>query len=193
MPEPKKIEINSEFITRILHPRHTVLVTCTDKTGKANIITLAWSMPTSRDPPMVVISVAPTRLSHRMIEETHEFAVNVPTIEIVRETLFCGRISGTECDKFKEAALTPLPAKKIHSPIIKECAAHLECKMVQQVATGDHTLFIGEVLAAYVNEQIFSKTFDIRKVKLIYHIGDDNFSTLSSRVFSPPSPKTEEK
>jgi flavin reductase (DIM6/NTAB) family NADH-FMN oxidoreductase RutF len=65
--------------------------------------------------------------------------------------------------------------------------------MVQQVTTGDHTLFIGEVLAAYVNEGIFTKTFDIRKVKPVYHIGDDNFSTLSSRVFSPPSPKREEK
>jgi flavin reductase (DIM6/NTAB) family NADH-FMN oxidoreductase RutF len=193
MAEPKKIEVDSEFITRILHPRHTVLVTCTDKTGKVNIITLAWSMPTSREPPMVVISVAPTRFSHHMIEKTGEFVVNVPTAEIVKETLFCGRVSGSECDKFKEAPLTPLPAKRVHSPIIKECVAHLECKMVQQVTTGDHTLFIGEVLAAYVNEGIFNKTFNVKKVKPIYHIGDDNFSTLSSRVFSPPSPKREEK
>jgi len=183
------VEVDSELVYRLLHPRHTVLVTCVDKSGRANIITLAWSMPTSIDPPMVVISVAPKRLSHGMIEETGEFVVNVPTMGIVRETLFCGRISGTECDKFKEAPLTPLPAKKVHSPIIKECVAHLECKLVQQIPTGDHTLFVGEVLTAYVNKGVFTKTFNIKKVKPVYHMGGDKFATISSRVVSPPRPK----
>lgn len=186
MSEPAKVEVDSELAYRLLHPRHTVLVTCTDKTGRANIITLAWSMPTSIDPPMVVISVAPRRLSHRMIAETGEFVVNVPTMDIVRETLFCGRISGTECDKFKEAPLTPLPAKKVRSPIIKECVAHLECKLVQTIPAGDHTLFIGEVLAAYVNEGVFTKTFNIKRVKPVYHMGGDAFATISPKIVSPP-------
>jgi flavin reductase (DIM6/NTAB) family NADH-FMN oxidoreductase RutF len=189
MPEPRKVEVNSEMVYRLLHPRHTVLVTCTDKTGRANIITLAWSMPTSADPPMVAISITPKRLSHRMIQETEEFIVNVPTMQIVRETLFCGRISGTECDKFKEAPLTPLPAKKVRSPIIKECVAHLECKLANTIPTGDHTLFIGEVLTAYANEGIFSKTFNISKIKPIYHMGGDDFTTITSKVVSPPRPK----
>jgi flavin reductase (DIM6/NTAB) family NADH-FMN oxidoreductase RutF len=189
MPEPRKVEVNSEMVYRLLHPRHTVLVTCTDKTGRANIITLAWSMPTSADPPMVAISVAPKRLSHQMIEETEEFVVNVPTMKIVRETLFCGRISGIECDKFKKAPLTPLPAKKVRSPIIKECVAHLECKLVKTMPTGDHTLFIGEVLTAYANEGTFSKTFNIRKIKPIYHMGGDDFATITAKVVSPPRPK----
>jgi flavin reductase (DIM6/NTAB) family NADH-FMN oxidoreductase RutF len=189
MPEPRKVEVNSEMVYRLLHPRHTVLVTCTDKTGRTNIITLAWSMPTSADPPMVAISVAPKRLSHHMIEETEEFVVNVPTMKIVRETLFCGRISGTECDKFKEAPLTPLPAKKVCSPIIKECVAHLECKLVKTIPTGDHTLFIGEVLSAYANEGTFSKTFNISKIKPVYHMGGDDFATITSKVVSPPGPK----
>jgi len=189
MLEPRKAKVDSELAYRLLHPRHTVLVTCTDKSGRENIITLAWSMPTSIDPPMVVISIAPKRLSYRMIEETGEFVVNVPTMDIVRETLFCGRISGTKCNKFKEAPLTPLPAKKVHPPIIKECVAHVECKLVQQMPTGDHTLFIGEVLAAYVNRGAFTRTFNIKKVKPVYHMGGDDFATLSSRVFSPPRPK----
>ena len=189
MPEPVKVEVDSEFVYRLLHPRHTVLVTCTDKTGRANIITLAWSMPASSDPPMVAMSIAPKRLSYRMIEEAGEFVVNVPTMDIVRETLFCGRISGTECDKFKEAHLTPLPAKKVRAPIIKECVAHLECKLVQQIPTGDHTLFVGEVLAAYVNKGVFTKTFNIKKVKPIYHMGGDDFATTSPKVVSPPRPK----
>jgi len=113
----------------------------------------------------------------------------VPTMEIVKETLFCGRISGTERDKFKGTHLTPLRAKKVRAPIIKECVAHLECKLVRKIKTGDHTLFVGQVLAAYANEGVFGKTFDIEKIKPVYHMGGDDFATISSEVVSPPRPK----
>jgi len=138
---------------------------------------------------MVVISIAPKRFSHNIIEETGEFVVNVPTMDIVKETLFCGRISGRECDKFREAPLTALPAKKVRPPIIKECVAHLECKLLQQIPTGDHTLFVGEVLAAYANQGIFDQTFNINKIKPVYHMGGDDFATISPEVVSPQRPK----
>jgi len=190
---PRKVNVDTDLAYRLLHPRHTVLVTCTDKNGRANIITLAWSMPTSHDPLMVVISIAPKRLSHRMIKETGEFVVNVPTMDIVRETLFCGRISGRKCDKFKEAPLTPLRAKKVRPPIIKECVAHLECKLTHMIPTGDHTLFIGEVLTAYVNKGAFTKRFNVRRVKPVYHMGGDSFVTISPKVVTPPRPKRKKK
>jgi len=186
--KPKKVEVDLELAHQFLHPRHTVLVTCVNKAGKANIITLAWTMPTSINPPMVAISIAPKRLSHRMIKKTGEFVINVPTMKIVRQTLFCGRISGVKCDKFKEAHLTAAPAKKIRAPIIKECVAHLECKVVQTIPTGDHTLFVGEIVAAYVNRGIFNKTFNVKKVKPIFHMGGDSFVTISPEVVTPPRP-----
>lgn len=189
MSVSRKVEVYSELAYRLLHPRHTVLVTCTDKTGKANIITLAWSMPTSINPPMVVLSIAPKRRSHRMIERTGEFVVNIPTMKIVRQTLFCGRISGVECDKFKEAPLTAAPAKKVRPPIIKECVAHLECKLVQTIPTGDHTLFVGEIVAAYVKKGVFKKTFNVKKVKPVFHMGGDSFVTISPKVVTPPRPR----
>jgi len=191
--QTRKVRVARKLAYRLLHPRHTVLVTCVDKTGKANIITLAWSMPTSIDPPMVVISIAPKRLSHQMIEETGEFVINVPTMRIVRKTLFCGRISGAKCDKFKEAPLTAAPAKKVRPPIIKECVAHLECKLVQTIPTGDHTLFIGEVVAAYVNRWVFTKTFNVKKVKPIFHMGGDSFVTVFPKVVTPRRPRPKEK
>ena len=189
MPVSTKVRVDFDFAYRLLHPRHTVLVTCSDKTGRANIITLAWSMPTSFDPPMVAISIAPKRLSHKMIEATGEFVVNVPTMKIVKETLFCGRVSGRRRDKFKETHLTPLPAEKVCSPIIKECVAHLECKLVQKTVTGDHTLFIGKVLSAYVNKGVFTKSFNIKRAKPIFHMGGDDFATISPEIVTPPSPK----
>ncbi|MDI6654922.1 MAG: flavin reductase, partial [Candidatus Hydrothermarchaeota archaeon] len=83
-----KVDVAFDLAYRLMHPRLTVLVTCIDSRGMSNIITLAWSMPTSIKPPMAAISVAPQRYSHKLISETKEFVVNMPTMQIAKETLF---------------------------------------------------------------------------------------------------------
>ena len=183
--EMEKVEVPLSSSYRLLHPRLVVLVSCIDKAGKANVITLAWSMPVSIDPPIVVMSIAPKRYSHELIEETKEFVINIPTMDIVQETLFCGRRSGRRYDKFKETLLTTLPAKMVKPPIIKECVAHLECRVEEQITVGDHTLFIGRVLTAYTDKGVFDEKFDVKKVKLIYHMGRDDFVTLAPEIISP--------
>ena len=180
-----KVDVSLGSAYRLLHPKHTILVSCMESSGRANIITLAWSMPVSLRPPLVAVSIAPRRYSHGLIEETGEFVINVPTIDIVKETLYCGRISGRSVDKFKAARLTPVPAKRVKAPIIEECVAHLECKLYNKVRAGDHTIFIGEVVAAYVKEEIFKETFNIKKAKLIYHLGGDKFTTTSEEIVIP--------
>ncbi len=177
-----KLDVSLDLAYRLLHPRNTVLVTCAGSNGKPNIITLAWSMPVSRDPPIVAISIAPKRYSHKLIEETKEFVINIPTISILRQTFYCGKTSGRDVDKFKESGLTPAPAKKVKVPIIRECVAHLECKLLNQFEIGDHTLFVGEVIAAYANNGIFDKVFDVAKAKLVYHMGGNKFVTLQDEI-----------
>ncbi|MFP3985807.1 MAG: flavin reductase family protein [Candidatus Bathyarchaeia archaeon] len=183
--EPKKSRISLSGAYKLLHPMHTILVTSVDKAEKANIITLAWAMPTSINPPLVAISVRPTRHSHKLIEETREFVVNIPIMEIAKEILFCGRRSGKNYDKFIETKLTPLAAKSVKTPIIKECIAHLECTLTQTFTTGDHTIFVGEVVEAYADEESFQEEFDSRKAKLVYHLGGNKFATLSNEVIEP--------
>jgi len=185
--ETEKVEVSLSSFYRLLHPKLVVLVTCLNTmTGKPNIITLAWAMPISRHPPLLLISIAPKRYSHELIAGPKEFVVNIPTMDIIKETLFCGRRTGRKHDKFAETGLTPLPAKMIRPPIIKECIAHLECKLYQQMAMGDHTLFVGEVLTAYVNEGVFlNRKFDLEKVKLIYHMGGNDFATLNPETVTP--------
>ncbi len=150
-------------------------------------------MPVSINPPMVAMSIAPRRYSHQLIEETKEFVINIPTMSIVQETLFCGRRSGRIYDKFKETRLTTLPAKIVKPPIIKECVAHLECRLEEQITVGDHTLFTGRVLNAYADEGVFDEKFDVKKVKPIYHMGGDDFVTLSPEIVSPPLEKSKTK
>ncbi len=185
--ENAKVEVDLSFFHRLLHPKLVVLVTCIDPLkGTTNIITLAWTTPISHQPPLLLLGIGPKRYSHELISETKEFVVNIPTMDIVKETLFCGRRTGRIHDKFKETGLTPLPAKMVRPPIIKECVAHVECKLHQQISIGDRTLFVGEVLTAYVNEGVFpNNQFDIKKVKLIYHAGEDDFATLAPRIVTP--------
>jgi len=186
MKEEKVVTaVSTSSAYRLLHPKLAVLLTCIDREGKANIITLAWTMPVSMEPPLIAVSIAPRRYSHEMIEETKEFVINVPTMEIVKETFFCGRKSGRDMDKFKEIKLTSLPAKTVKAPIIKECIAHLECKLYKQVSAGDHTLFIGEVQAAYADENLFDDEYDLKKAKLIFHVGGNKFTTMSPEVVTP--------
>jgi flavin reductase (DIM6/NTAB) family NADH-FMN oxidoreductase RutF len=182
---PGKVGIDLQHASMLLHPMHTVLVTCKGKTGKPNIITLAWAMPTSMNPPLIAISIAPRRHSHTLIERSKEFVVNIPTMDILDQTFFCGRKSGREHDKFKETGLTRARAKKLKTPIIKECVAHLECRLHSQHATGDHTIFIGQIVEAYANEDVFLDVYNLKKAKMIFHLGGSEFATLDPKVAIP--------
>ncbi|MEM3703388.1 MAG: flavin reductase family protein [Candidatus Bathyarchaeia archaeon] len=185
MTEKKTASVNLSSAYMLL-PMHTALISCVGKAGKPNIITLAWVMPTSKSPPLVAVSIAPNRYSHMLIEETGEFVVNIPTMNLVKETLFCGRVSGKYHDKFKETGLTPMPAKKVKPPIVKECVAHLECKLQSQLKTGDHTIFVGEVVEAYADEGCFTEEgYNLEKAEMVFHLGGNNFATLQPKVFTP--------
>jgi flavin reductase (DIM6/NTAB) family NADH-FMN oxidoreductase RutF len=182
MSEKINVELSSAY--RLLHPMHTVLVSCVGKTGKPNVLPLAWAMPTSNNPPLVAVSMGSNRYSHTLIEETREFVINLTTVDIIKETLACGRTSGRTSAKFTETGLTPLPARKVKAPIIKECIAHLECKLHSQFKTGDHTVFVGEIVEAYANEGVFTDKYDIDKARMLYHLGGNVFATLDPRVYT---------
>ncbi|MFH1471157.1 MAG: flavin reductase family protein, partial [Candidatus Micrarchaeota archaeon] len=144
-----------------LYPSRVVLVTSVDSAGKPNIITLAWTAILSMNPFMVGVSIAPGRHSHKLISETKEFVVNLPSFELEQACIVCGTTSGRNADKFKEAGLTPLKSEKVKAPRIAECYAWLECRLVNSLETGDHTLFIGEVVASGEQEARAGPVYDI--------------------------------
>lgn len=182
----EKVEVDLPKSYRLLHPRNTVLITCMGGDGRANIVAIAWCMPVSIDPPLVLMSVGKRSYSNGLIQESGEFVVNVPTMEIVEETLLCGRVSGRDADKFKASRLTSMQGEKVKAPLIKECVGHLECKLVRQLPLEESVLYIGEVVAASVDRGIFvNDEFDVEKVRLVLHIGEDDFVTNDSRVVTP--------
>jgi flavin reductase (DIM6/NTAB) family NADH-FMN oxidoreductase RutF len=163
----------------LLHPYNTSLVTCCDASGTLNIITIAWLIPTSVNPPMVVMSVGPTRHSYSLIQETKEFVINVAPYEIAQQVLFCGRRSGREVDKFAKTGLTSGEARQVRPPIIQECVAHLECRVVRDIEAGDHHLIIGEVLAAYANPEVLDEKglYQLGSVHPLLHLGQNTFTS----------------
>jgi len=177
-----KLEVDSAYTYRLLHPMHTVLITCIGKAGKPNVTTLAWAMPTSNKPPLVAISVSPQRHSHMLIEESQEFVINIPTLELLQSVYACGTFSGRSFDKFKKAGLTPIPGKKVKAPAIRECVAHIECIVDTQISTGDHTVFVGKIVVAYANPGVFTERYSLEAARMFYHPGGNNFAILDQKI-----------
>ncbi|MCW4009476.1 MAG: flavin reductase family protein [Candidatus Bathyarchaeota archaeon] len=180
-----KVEVTSQYAYRLLHPMHTVLVSCVGKTGKPNVTAIAWAMPTSSKPPLVAISISPQRHSHTLIDESKDFVINIPTLELLQSVYACGSFSGRSFDKFKKAGLTPIPAKKVTAPAIKECIAHIECTVEDQFTTGDHTVFVGKVVAAYASPGVFTERYSLESARMLYHAGGNNFAVLDPKIYKP--------
>lgn len=147
-------------------PESVVMATSVDKNGKGNAMPLGWSMITSGRPPMLAISVGHKRHTHKLIEECGEFVLAFPAADQEEPMLFCGTHSGRDVDKFKESGFKALPAKKVKPPLIAGCVANFECKVVGKLSTGDHTIFVGEVVTAHIEDEA--------KVRL-YNLGGRRF------------------
>lgn len=115
---------------------------------KDNIITLAMCHVFSFRPPLIGVGIGPRRFSHGLFKESKDFAVNIPDRSMLRAVQICGSKSGRNVDKFEAAGLTRESAAKISAPLIAECPVNIECVKVREVDAGDHTWFIGEIVAA---------------------------------------------
>lgn len=159
----------------MLYPVPAVMVSMADKSGKANIITIAWTGTICSDPAMVYISVRPSRYSYNIIKETKEFVINISTEDLVRQTDTAGVKSGAKIDKFKELGLTKGESKEVAAPYIKECPIALECKLSQIIKLGTHDMFLAKVVAVNVDKKYIDEKgkFDLKKAKpIVYSHGE---------------------
>ena len=137
-----------------LFPIPTVLVTSHLDGYTPNIITIAWTGILNSEPPMIYISVNPLRHSHKMIKDSGEYVINIPTVSQVKVVDYCGVISGHNTNKFLETGLTPIPARHVKAPLIVECPVNIECRVKTVIFLGSHDLFISEILAVHYNEDV---------------------------------------
>ena len=119
---------------------------------KDNVITLALCHAFSFSPPLMGVGIAPERFSFDLFKESDDFAVNIPDVSTLRAVKICGAKSGRDVDKFEAAGLTKEKADVVSAPLIAECPVNIECVKRQEVETGDHVWFIGEIVAARQKE-----------------------------------------
>ncbi|MBM4324843.1 MAG: flavin reductase family protein [Deltaproteobacteria bacterium] len=141
-------------LTPLLFPTPVVLVACVDEKGRPNIITLAWAGVVNSEPPMIGISIRPERYSYECIKRTGEFVVNLPTEKMIRGVDACGVVSGRGTDKFDLTGWKVVPAEKVKAPLIDKSPVQMECKVKQIIPLGSHDLFLGEIIALHVNEEV---------------------------------------
>ena len=159
----------------MVYPIPAVMVTCRDKAGNDNIITIAWTGTICTNPAMAYISVRPERYSYNIIKETGEFVINLTTKELTYATDYCGVRSGRDVDKFKELALTREEPSEVSVPLIKESPVNIECKVVKIEELGSHHMFVAQVVAVHADKKYMDEKgkFDLSKTDpIVYSHGE---------------------
>ena len=138
----------------------------------SKMLALAFDGITSLSNKPIRISVRPERFSHHLIQESGQFAINLPTEALVRSVDWCGVKSGRDVDKFAACGLHAEPGSVLTDcPVLAESPVNLECKVTQRIPLGSHDLFLAEVVACDVDESLLDETgkLCLDKAKLIVY------------------------
>ena len=152
------------------YPEQVAVAIARDLQGKYNPITLGWTMITSHDPPMMAISVGHTRYSLQVIRQAREFVLCFPSSAMASEARLYGTKSGRDADKLAVSNARTQPAAVIDGVLLADAVANFECTLVSEMETGDHVLFVGQVVAAHMNQD--------ETVRRLYSLGDDRLGGL---------------
>lgn len=135
------------------YPEQIVITIAKDTVGKANPITLGWTMIVSGTPPMMAIAVAKKHYSVETIRHSKSFTIAYPSSEMTEAALFFGSNSGRNIDKFAEFDCKTEPAKNIDSVLLTDATANFECTLESETDAGDHIIFVGKIVASHVNSE----------------------------------------
>jgi flavin reductase (DIM6/NTAB) family NADH-FMN oxidoreductase RutF len=157
-----------------LEPGPVVLLT-TSRKGHPNVMAMSWHMMVEFEPPLVACVVSNADYSFAALRTTKECVIAVPALKLARKVVQVGNCSGSDVDKFEKFGLTPLPAKYVAPPLVAECCANLECKVVDTRFVNKYNLFVLEVVKAWTDPAQ-------RKPKTIHHLGYGSFVVDGDRI-----------
>jgi len=143
------------------YPEQLVIAIAKDKNGKANPVTIGWTMIASGEPAMLAIALVPKRYTTAAIRENKCFTVAYPNEDMAALALFFGTHSGRDTDKFAETGCKFSPAEKIDSVIIDDAVANFECTLESELITGDHIIFVGKVVACHINTEPKGRLYSV--------------------------------
>jgi flavin reductase (DIM6/NTAB) family NADH-FMN oxidoreductase RutF len=144
-----KIDLPVSQVRRLLEPGPVALVSSCWR-GEINIMTLGWHTVMEFEPSLVGCVIAEGSHSFELIRRSKECVINVPTGNLIDAIVGIGNSSGGAINKFETFRLTPDPARKVKAPLIRECHANLECKLVDARLVRKYNFFIFEVVKAHI-------------------------------------------
>jgi flavin reductase (DIM6/NTAB) family NADH-FMN oxidoreductase RutF len=159
-----------------------VVMVSTSRKGQANIMTMSWHTMMEFEPPMVGCVISNRNYTFSIVKATKECVINIPTKELAKKVVSCGNTSGRSVDKFAAFHLTPATAAYVKAPLIAECYANLECKVVDTSMTTKYNFFILEVLKAWIAPSI-------KQPRTIHHLGKGSFMVAGRTVKLPSKMK----
>ncbi len=138
---------------------------------KPNFMTVAWSGIVNSRPPMISVSLQHHRYTYRGVKQNLAFSVNVPSVDLLKETDYCGIRSGSEADKVEVCQFKVFYGKLSTAPLIEQCLVNLECKVVHILDLGTHLLVVGSIEETYVSESCLTDGKpDVDKIKPLIYI-----------------------
>ena len=138
-----KIKISKAFT--LIESGPVVLVTTYD--GKRNnVMTISWTMVLDFKPTFA-ITTGEWNYSFAALRQTKECVIAIPTVDMLNKVVGIGTCSGADTDKFEKFKLTPVKGREVKAPLIKECLANIECKVVDIVKK--HNIVVLDAVAAY--------------------------------------------
>jgi flavin reductase (DIM6/NTAB) family NADH-FMN oxidoreductase RutF len=146
----KKRDFPVSQVRRYLEPGPIVLVSSAARGGKTNIMTMGWHTCMEFTPSLVGCIISSGNHSFRMVRDSGECVINLPTTALTDIVVGIGNSSGDEIDKFAHFGLTADKAEKVAAPLIRECHANFECRLVDDSLVARYNLFIFEVVKAHV-------------------------------------------
>ncbi|MCH4559143.1 flavin reductase family protein [Mesorhizobium jarvisii] len=154
-------------VYRLIEPGPVVLLT-TRARGRANVMTMSWHMMVEFTPPTIACVVSSDDFSFAALRDTKECVIAIPAVGLAEKVVEIGNCSGRDTDKFATIWLTPLPAERVAAPLVAECFANLECRVVDTRLVNKYNLFVVEVVKAWVDP-------GRSRPKTIHHIGSGAF------------------
>jgi flavin reductase (DIM6/NTAB) family NADH-FMN oxidoreductase RutF len=174
----KKKSLLLSHVYRLLEPGPVVLLTTVD-VKRPNVMTMSWHMMIDFEPPLVGCVVSNRDYTFDILRKTKECVINIPTVELAKQVTGCGNTSGRNIDKFRKFGLTPSVASQVKAPLIDECFANLECRVIDTRMVDEYNIFILEVVKAWIDR---SK----KHPRTIHHYGRGNFM-VAGRTIKLPS------
>lgn len=165
-------------VYQLLEPGPVTLVT-TALHGKANVMTMSWQTMLDFEPPLFACVISNRNHSFDALVQTKECVINIPTVELAALTVKIGNVSGRKVDKFKKFHIAQEPAAKVEPPLLSDCYASLECRVVDTKMVEKYNLFILEVIAAWIRPSR-------KRARMIHHQGKGVFA-VDGKVLKLPS------